>query len=546
MALDKLKYTYQDPAKVSELNVDDVLNVTNTINTTTVNSKAGIIFPDATNVGLTLKSASLPNLDLVQIQDNAGVTRTSINSAGNIYIGNTPAFGQANQNYPLGSATATSSTTATFTYGLSSQPLLVGQQVQISSVTPSYFNGIWVVTSISGGSGAWAFTVLGSGFTPGGVGTGFGILRPSPQLSITGVNPINTQVVIQAHPLQISNLMEFFGTGGTRTGYVTPSGQGQFSNGILTTSVLANNIQDTATTGSIIQMPTNNANFLNTSFFTIASRFSNQMPLIVKGTNSTYTITNATANGTTITYNSTNSFYLYAGEQITITGIVSTGNPSATAGSGFNLTNATIASATASQFTVTNPLVDTYTSGGIGSTSQQGDLTQWQNGSGGLLAKVTAQGGALFTGNTWLQGGLAVQGNYGGSNTMAISNNQDIIGLTINGNGTQTADYFQIKNSGSAILLQLNASNQLNVNYGSIYAQGGIRGGSNNHIGLAGVSAFASNAAYLALGVKGAASQTANLTEWQNSGGTVLSAIDPIGNFTKGDGDQMVLASQVF
>jgi len=38
MALDKLKYTYLDPFKVSELNVDDVLNVTNTINTTTVNT----------------------------------------------------------------------------------------------------------------------------------------------------------------------------------------------------------------------------------------------------------------------------------------------------------------------------------------------------------------------------------------------------------------------------------------------------------------------------------------------------------------------------
>jgi len=46
--------------------------------------------------------------------------------------------------------------------------------------------------------------------------------------------------------------------------------------------------------------------------------------------------------------------------------------------------------------------------------------------------------------------------------------------------------------------------------------------------------------------VKGAASQTANLQEWQNSSGTLLSAIDKAGNLTKGDGDQLVLASQIF
>jgi hypothetical protein len=69
MALDKLKYTYQDPAKVSELNVDDVLNVTNTINTTTINSKAEIISPIGSNVALTLKSASNANYDLQQFKN---------------------------------------------------------------------------------------------------------------------------------------------------------------------------------------------------------------------------------------------------------------------------------------------------------------------------------------------------------------------------------------------------------------------------------------------------------------------------------------------
>lgn len=82
---------------------------------------------------------------------------------------------------------------------------------------------------------------------------------------------------------------------------------------------------------------------------------------------STATITAATGNGTTVTYTAINNFY--AGQTVTVTGVISTGNTGATAGSGFNLTSATVATATATQFTVTNALSDTYTSGGIATSA---------------------------------------------------------------------------------------------------------------------------------------------------------------------------------
>jgi hypothetical protein len=82
-------------------------------------------------------------------------------------------------------------------------------------------------------------------------------------------------------------------------------------------------------------------------------------------------ITSATANGTTITYTARNNFV--AGHSVTITGVISTGNTGGTAGSGFNLTGATIATATSTQFTVTNSLSDTYTSGGSASSSNNGE-----------------------------------------------------------------------------------------------------------------------------------------------------------------------------
>jgi hypothetical protein len=469
MALDKLKYTYQDPAKVSELNVDDVLNVTNTINTTNinttnVNSKSQIISPVASSIGLTLKSATLPNSDLMQLQDNVGSIKFGINSAGNIYSGTGPTFAIGNTNYILSSAIATSSTTATFVYALGTQPLFVGQQVQISSVTPNYFNGVWTVTSVSGGPNQWLFTVLGSGFTPGGVGTGFGILRPSPQLSITSTNALNTPFVIQAHPLQNANLIEFLGTSGSRVGYVSASGNLFFSGNmnVQGTSFLTVIADQTATSAQITPVG-NSISTYNSSGVRIRALGSNQQALTVRSTISTATISAATANGTTITYTNNNSQFFYPGMGVTITGVVSTGNPSATAGSGFNLTNATVASANLSTFTVTNSLVDTYTSGGLATATTTADIQQWQDSGGGTIAKVTYTGGAQFTGNTVISGGLSVSGNYGGSTTMAISNNQNIIGLTISGINGQTADLQQWRDYLGTNLVAVNSS-------GSIYS----------------------------------------------------------------------------
>jgi hypothetical protein len=102
MALDKLKYTYQDPAKVSELNVDDVLNVTNTINTNTINndtinantintntinSKVQIISSVSSSVSLTVKGAVSSAADLQQWQNSAGISLNSIDASGNMTKG---------------------------------------------------------------------------------------------------------------------------------------------------------------------------------------------------------------------------------------------------------------------------------------------------------------------------------------------------------------------------------------------------------------------------------------------------------------------------
>jgi hypothetical protein len=77
--------------------------------------------------------------------------------------------------------------------------------------------------------------------------------------------------------------------------------------------------------------------------------------------------TNATTDGTYITYIANNTFA--AGQIVTITGIISSGNTGGTAGTGFNLTNAIIYDASTTQFRVPNTLSDTFTSATYGLAS---------------------------------------------------------------------------------------------------------------------------------------------------------------------------------
>jgi hypothetical protein len=87
--------------------------------------------------------------------------------------------------------------------------------------------------------------------------------------------------------------------------------------------------------------------------------------ILTTGNSATASIASATATGGSfITYNTSTAHGLVSGQLVTITGVISTGNPTGTAGAGFNrtLVAATVTSTT--QFTVAVVLTDTRTSGG--------------------------------------------------------------------------------------------------------------------------------------------------------------------------------------
>ena len=81
--------------------------------------------------------------------------------------------------------------------------------------------------------------------------------------------------------------------------------------------------------------------------------------------NITATITTATATGTGVITYTTSAYHGFnTGQIITITGVLSSGNPSGTAGTGFNQTSQTLTVVDNTRFTVPVTLTDTYTSGG--------------------------------------------------------------------------------------------------------------------------------------------------------------------------------------
>jgi len=87
--------------------------------------------------------------------------------------------------------------------------------------------------------------------------------------------------------------------------------------------------------------------------------------VLTMGNKSTASISAATATGTgIITYTTSTAHGLVTGQIATITGVLSSGNPSGTAGTGFNQTSKAVTVTSTTQFTIAVTLTDTYTSGG--------------------------------------------------------------------------------------------------------------------------------------------------------------------------------------
>jgi hypothetical protein len=310
--------------------------------------------------------------------------------------------------------------------------------------------------------------------------------------------------------------------------------------------------------------------------------------------NKSATITNAVGNGTTVTYTATNTFVV--GETVSITGVnPSAYNLSnqiiVTASSSlFTVTNAAtgtyVSGGTAQVFptatanaleikdygggvkfkvdsyglmqatrgaTISSSANETNLSIGAGSNttavtlivklgaSQTGSLTEWQNSAGTMLTKVNSDGSMYV--NSILQVQTTNQGVYlyNASDQTQISVNRNPATAAFNTSSapaaimiirTQSNDsYFQFftsnaNNSYGSERLRITSGGLILINStsstlgsGSVASQLGVVAGAATTVGAV---------------IRGAASQTGNLTEWQDSSGGILAKVGSDGQFTIG------------
>lgn len=174
-----------------------------------------------------------------------------------------------------------------------------------------------------------------------------------------------------------------------------------------------------------------------------------------------------------------------------------------------------------------------------GVASQSADLQQWQNSAGTVLANIRSDGGLYVTANSdnrlW---NLGIGGSSNGISWLYVTpqaaNQKPVV---IRGFASQTANLQEWQDSSGNILTRVASNGDFlsNVTIGATFFSDGTA--TRPYIDFATPNRLivqTRNAAYVGLVVKGAASQTANLQEWQNSSGTVLSLIDSAGRLGLG------------
>ena len=133
--------------------------------------------------------------------------------------------------------------------------------------------------------------------------------------------------------------------------------------------------------------------------------------------------------------------------------------------------------------------------------TQSVNVTEWQNSSGGVDTFI----------NNFNR--LSVRTSVTDAALNVGAPSAATVAQIIRGASGQSADYQQWQTNAGATFMAVTSG-------GSLYTTGQIRAGASTS--FAQLSSIATSASTIGLGVRGAASQSANLTEWQNSAGSVL------------------------
>jgi hypothetical protein len=456
----------------------------------------------SSTIPLVIKGATSQTADLQQWQNSAGTVLTSISSAGNLNIGSTS----------YDSAYAAKAQISSTFYAMSSNAPIGGLYLLSSDAVAADVGGMVSFGGLYSGSSQTRWAAIGGlkenatsgqygGYLSLGTRTnGAGGVTERMRINSAGnvlVNGFTASTVgltVKGASSQIANLQEWHNNAGTVLAKVNATGQ------FIAVGDNLNNFQSigassTAYNGFTVSTNTNGANYVM-----------------------------GTAGASETSFGVANSFYIYDG----IAGVMRLRiNSSGLVG---------INTVATSQLHVNN---STSANVGLivkGAASQTANLQEWQDSTGAVLVSVQANGYIQGTYINVTSGGGILSSS---SNQLYANSGSWLIvvpgptknGLIIQAAASQTSDLQQWRNSANTVIASVNSGGYIN-------SSGGIKASSHGYIYTSSTQGSVSfqigdgNASYVPLVIKGVASQTANLQEWQNSGGTVLASISSTGKLT--------------
>jgi hypothetical protein len=158
-----------------------------------------------------------------------------------------------------------------------------------------------------------------------------------------------------------------------------------------------------------------------------------------------------------------------------------------------------------------------------GAASQSANLLELQDSSSNILARVDYLGNIITPSRLYV--GVGATG-IASTKLPVVIDNAAFVGQVIRAAASQTANIFEAQDSAGTSLAHFTAIGSLRVPSIGSTTSGQATMSTGNSGGFA---IFAVNAANKPFMIQGAASQTANLQEWQNSAGSVLSAVSSAG-----------------
>ena len=196
--------------------------------------------------------------------------------------------------------------------------------------------------------------------------------------------------------------------------------------------------------------------------------------------------------------------------------------------------------ATSNTFTTGAQIVQTGAAGSNGlliqgAASQTADLQQWRNNVGATLASVTATGSIRSAVSFILSGTNGSIGDSASASPFIVfiagairisTRTSTFTGLIIQGVASQTGNLQEWQTSAGTVVGRFNVGSNLGVRYIDSIASTGSYIETNS---TDAIYVYTRNAAHKGFIVRGSASQSANLQEWQDSAGTVLAKVDKDG-----------------